>query len=494
MESHGADMGVSQEIELKLVFDPAEGEKLRGAGFLASGTGPSQRLAATYFDTPDQMLRAAGFSLRLRREDDRQVQTVKASGSAAGLFVRTEWERAVSGDSPVLDPETDPLHKRFPADRLAALRPMFRTVVMRDRRVVEQGGARIEVAIDNGEVIAGDSYEPLCELELELLSGPAHALFDAARALDAIVPLRLSVLTKSERGYRLADKVDRTVAKAEPVDLSGAADIPSALGLIARNCIRQIRLNEDIFLSSGSPASLHQLRVGIRRLRSALFLFRPIVRNDPRYRPIFDGLRELATVMGAVRDLDVLIARCGPRVQEELATAREEAREKAVMTLGLASTRHLMLDLAQWLALGEWQARAAAGKWANQPPVEFAAHALRRCRRRLKRAGESWTKLDCSHRHMVRKEAKKLRYSVEFFASLFTGDKAEHRRAAFRDALEDLQDDLGALNDLAVAPELLARLGMADALPEPSRRKQQAMIDSAGRKLSTLLATKGFWG
>jgi len=95
---------------------------------------------------------------------------------------------------------------------------------------------------------------------------------------------------------------------------------------------------------------------------------------------------------------------------------------------------------------------------------------------------------------MVRKEAKKLRYSVEFFASLFTGDKAEHRRAAFRDALEDLQDDLGALNDLAVAPELLARLGMADALPEPSRRKQQAMIDSAGRKLSTLLATKGFWG
>ncbi len=487
-------MGVSREVELKLVFDPADRDRLCAAAPFSAFAAPTrQQLAATYFDTPDEALRGAGFSLRLRREDERQVQTIKAAGCAAGLFVRPEWERVVEGDAPVLDPVDDPLHAVLDPAPLEGLVPLFHTVVLREKRVVSWEDARLEIAIDSGELIAGDGRETLCELELELLSGDAGALFVVARALDTVVPLRLSVLSKSERGYRLAGGPQGGAVKAEPVELADTPDVATAFARIAQGCIRQFRLNEDLFLASGSPDSLHQLRVGIRRLRSALTLFRPVLRADPEYRRISDALKELGTVMGAVRDLDVLIARLAPAERDRLIAAREEAREKAAMTLELAQTRHLMLDLAQWLALGSWRKQAEEGGWADRPPADFAAHALRRCRKRLKQAGRNWATLDAARRHQVRKEAKKLRYATEFFASLFSSGKRNERRIAFRDALEEVQDELGALNDLAVAPELLARFGMADGLVSPPPPRQRAMIDSAGRKLAALLDTRRFW-
>lgn len=479
---------VPQEIELKLSFDSQDSDRLAGAALLTGSPAPVVTLDAVYYDTGDHALRAAGYSLRVRREDGRHVQTIKAAGNGAGLFVRREWERAMEGETPVLDPVADPLHEAVGAALLDDLRPVFRTDVLRERRIVERDGARIEIAIDTGEVLAGDCREPLCELELELLSGDAHALFAAARELDAAAPLRLSVLSKPERGYRLAAGKEERAIKAEVIDLSSETDAGMAFVRIARNCIRQFRLNEDIFLDTASPESLHQLRVALRRLRSAFMLFRPILKQDPAYPRFVAALKELGAVTGELRDIDVLAPRLSPKDRKRMAAARAEALEKVEMTLHLARTRHLMLDLAEWLALAEWRSRMN-----DAALVVFAAAALRRCRRRLKRAAKGWADLDTAGRHEVRKRAKALRYAVEFFASLFTEGKAGKRLAVFREALADLQDELGALNDLAFAPALLERLGMTGALAPPPEREQQALIDAAGRKLSALLGQKRFW-
>lgn len=486
-------MGVAREIELKLTFDPSDRDCLAEAALAGGRPAGIRDLHATYYDTGDHALRAAGYSLRLRLEDGRRVQTIKGAGPAAGLFDRSEWEHGIDGDSPVLDPATDPLHAAVGPALLDGIGPVFQTLVTREKSIVRRKDARIEVAIDSGELIAGAGRETLCELELELLSGDAHRLFAVARQLDAVAPLRLSVLSKAERGYRLTSGIEEKAIKAEPVDLSTEVEVGGAFARIAQSCIRQFRLNEDIFLRTGSPESLHQMRVGIRRLRSALVLFRPVLKKDPAYGPLALGLKGFGAVLGELRDLDVLMALLGPEHGKRLAAAREDAREKVAAVLGLAQTRHLILDLAEWLALGDWRVRLRESRWADATPARFAAHALRRCRRKLKWAGKNWAELDDMHRHRVRKEAKTLRYAVEFFASLFAEGRAGSRRTAFREALEDLQDALGVLNDLAVAPALLARFGMVDALPPPSKRKRLAMIDVAGRKLAMLLDAKRFW-
>jgi len=484
---------MSREMELKLILDPAGRKALADTALLSGSRATVRILDATYFDTADHALRAAGYSLRVRRERGRHVQTIKSAGGGAGLFVRMEWEHEVDDGAPALHPADDPLHGVLRPEQIDALLPIFRTVVRREKRIVERGGARVEIAIDSGKIVAGDRSEPLCELEMELLSGKAGVLFDMARKLDAAAPLRLSVLSKPEQGYRLVEDGEEKAIKAAPVDLSSVNDSGIAFTRIAEGCIRQFRLNEDIFQSTGSPESLHQMRVAIRRLRSAFRLFRPMLKGGRNYRPLAAALKELGAVLGELRDIDVVMAHLAHQDRERLSAAREEARETVAMTLRLARTRHLMLDLAEWLALPDWREHAERADRADVPLAAFASDALRRCRRQLKRAGKNWADLDAGGRHEVRKKAKTLRYATEFFASLFAEGKAGKRQVAFRDALAELQDELGALNDLEVAPILLERFGMTGVLPAPPKRERQAKIDAAGRKLAALLDRNRFW-
>ena len=118
-----------------------------------------------------------------------------------------------------------------------------------------------------------------------------------------------------------------------------------------------------------------------------------------------------------------------------------------------------MLEVTAWIAASDWSGTADGEREGNRPARDFAARALDRYRRKVKRKGRNLASLDDDARHEVRKSAKKLRYAAEFFAGLFErkGEKRRHKR--FVKALEALQDQLGALNDLAAAPELLARLG-----------------------------------
>ena len=198
---------MADEVELKLEIVSEDAGKFEASGLLASAP-RKMRQISTYFDTPDHDVANAGLSLRIRRSGKKRVQTIKADGgSAAGLFIRSEWERAAENDTPVLDYAT-PLPALL-GGKIDAIGPVFEVEIDRQSWVIDEGGATIELVLDRGEIVVGERRSPVCEIELELKSGDPAALFALARWIDAAVPIRLGVLSKSERGYRLTGAARR---------------------------------------------------------------------------------------------------------------------------------------------------------------------------------------------------------------------------------------------------------------------------------------------
>ncbi|WP_274427105.1 CYTH and CHAD domain-containing protein [Chelativorans sp. YIM 93263] len=484
---------MAREIELKLELTPAAADALiKSDQFPAAPSVLRQR--TVYFDTPARDLSGAGFQIRIREAGGLRIQTVKATGTeTAGLFARPEWEQPIEDDSPVID-DTTPLRALLGA-KAHEIGPAFEVHVERRTWNVTQNGTVIELVLDRGEIVAGERRTPVCEIELELKSGSPSDLFAFARRIDAIVPLKLGVLNKSERGYRLLGPAIRTV-KAEPIALSLDMTAAAAFRHIAGACLRQFRLNE-VLLDFNNAEALHQARVALRRLRSAFTIHKPML-EDGRFDHLRQELRWLASALGEARDLDVLIARSnGEEVRAKLEAARADAYDQARMALASPRARSLMFDLSEWLALGEWLMLPSGEEVREQPARDFAAMALDRFRRRVKRSGGDLADIDDSARHELRKDAKKLRYATEFFAALFDRKRQKRRHKKFLSALEALQDHLGALNDLATAPELLARLGLdndpaAAALLEPGKNRAE-LIEEAAEAHDMFVDAKRFW-
>ena len=446
------------EIELKLQLTEAGADAILAAGVLPGRPEPVSQ-QAIYFDTPDRALVGAGLSLRIREAGGRRIQTVKqADGGTAGIFARPEWEMPVTDDRPVLDDAT-PLAAVL-GDKASALAPAFTVSVTRQSWTFDEGGARIEAVIDRGEITATDRRSPVCECELELISGPPDALFAMARRLHAVAPVKLGVLSKSERGYRLIGPAPVAV-KAEDVALAPGMTAAQAFQRIVLSCLRQFRLNEDLLLATRAAEPLHQARVALRRLRSAFTIFRPMLGASGG--TLREDLRWLAGILGEARDLDVLLPRApsGP-LQDRLRMAREAAHDAVAEALASDRARALMLDLAEWTHGGDWLTASDGQDARDMEAQDFAAAALSRFRRKVKKGGRDLSHLEDEARHDLRKDAKKLRYAADFFAPLFAGDRKKGRKR-FGAALADFQDHLGALNDVASAPMVLERLGLVDA-------------------------------
>ncbi len=481
-----------REIELKLDLDPGDVTDLRmrvlpALGAAAQGT---TRLLSVYFDTDKQALRKHGISLRLRSDGGRIIQTVKAD-AGAGLFARDEWETEVDGQEPRLDAVAEsPLGRILIGKRgPKRLRPVFETSIDRTLWLIETADVAIEVALDEGQIRAGGTVASVSEVELELKRGPAAALFDVARQLMAQVPAKLGVRSKAERGYGLLDDRQPRSFAAEPVLLSHDMTTAEAFQAILRNCMRQFRLNEPLLVAGRSVAALHQARVAMRRLRSALSLFAPVVADD-RVTQLKVELGVVSGKLGEARNLDVYRARCGRYAAAgeahalgaaTLAGAIESRRAAAyadvIRTLDSAGFNQLMLDLAGWVEAGPWLT-AAGNPLRDTPVAEFAAKTLERRRRKLRRKGRRLKSMSPQARHRVRIQAKKLRYAAEFFAGLVTSRKARRRHAAFLAAVQALQARLGALNDIETG--LALATAVVRDLDHTPRAHPQALIFAAG--------------
>ena len=363
-------------------------------------------------------------------------------------------------------------------------------------RHIDQDGARIELVIDQGEIIAGCRTMPICEVELELKAGSPAPVFALARALDAVAPLQLSALSKAQLGYQMLDGSADEPARWMLLSLAGEMATFEGFEAIARACIHQFRLNQSTLGRTHSPVALHQARVALRRLRSALSIFETIV-SDERFGYLQIGLRWIARELDRARNLDVLLQRTSSAaVRAPLQQARTHAYAAATAALVSPRLRTLILDLVEWITIGNWRVKSAVGI-ADQRLESFAAIALDRCRRRVRRRGRDWDRLDDEARHRLRIEAKKLRYASDFFAVLFPGTRAKHRHKLFLEPLRVLQTGLGDLNDRITSTALLAEFGLPDEMggttTKDQRQKHKSILIDAFQAYETLVEAKPFW-
>lgn len=460
---HSADQGATaiNEVELKLRVPPAQLRALLGLPQLrASGAIRTMRLTATYYDTPDLRLWHNHIALRVRREGGRWIQAVKGGGGvASAVHTRLELEAKLRDAHPDLSglPRiklTKPLHSKNLAARLV---PVLITDIRRTvRRLAPAPGVLIELAIDRGEIRSGKRREAVCELELELKRGPVTALFDLALQLAARRPLELEHQSKAERGYALYSGQSVAPLKAAAVRLDRVMDTGTAFRAIAASALMQIQGNARGVLDSDDPEYVHQMRVGLRRLRSALDLFCDQLGDVVE--PYAADLRTLGAGLGVAREWDVLVTETLPRMRgipnikkllavcdQERQAARNESKNVIKSNTYIVS----MLMLGRWLTSP--QATVDAG-WRESARVAAAGILEVRHARVLKR-GRRLTAQSPEQLHRLRIAIKKLRYAVEFFNDLFQ----VKGMAVQRSRLEKLQDILGHINDAESLEPLFAK-------------------------------------
>ena len=362
---------MATEIELKLLIDPVDVPKLRRLPKLkawCTAKPVSRKLVTTYYDTPDLALWQAGIALRVRRVGHVWIQTIKGGGTAhAGLHQRTEWESEIARPTPDLDKITDrALLKLFSRHALRErLLPVFNTGFRRTSWMLSfEEGDKIELSLDQGEVRTGQSVIPLCEVELELKAGQPRKLYEVALQLLEAVPLTPENTSKAERGYALYSGVPAFPVKATLPDLTPLMSANVAFKAITESCIVHLQANR-MLLGQG-PEYLHQMRIALRRLRSAqnLFCSKTPSRNHPE---ISDGLIWLAEQLGNARDWDVFVTETLPpllgRFPEHNALAsilsrglKHQQHYNEVARAAVSSRRYakLLLNLGVWLDREGW--------------------------------------------------------------------------------------------------------------------------------------------
>jgi len=444
--------------ETELKFQVPEASRKAVLRAVSTATARQVTLRARYFDTADRRLARSGIALRLRMEGPVWVQTLKGAGPSAMHRVEHEVRlEPVKGD-PVLDPNR---HAGTPAaqalakalgDDAGPLSVVYETHVQRTLRSVRSAGSQVELAFDVGEVIAGDRRAPICELELELERGPVQGLLALAGQWVRRHHLWLDVRSKAERGDRLARGVSAgPVVQARRPRLDDRMGGDAALRAIVESCLAQILPNAaDVAAGVGAAEHLHQLRVGLRRLRCALRVFGDgSVAADPAWS---EALAALFSQLGAARDRDIVIETIVPALKRAGAPLTDLSPDAAIEDPGAAlrdvNCNLLLLDLIAF----------AEGAPAPDMPVQpsFIASQIgpriRRMRRRLKKDAEVFVTLDDAQRHRTRKRLKHLRYSIEFVASLYAASAVKAHLARIR----QVQEVLGRYNDLSVA-ELMFR-------------------------------------
>jgi inorganic triphosphatase YgiF len=465
-----------------------------------------------YFDTDDGRLAAAMVSLRLRRSRGRWEQTVKSPGRhAADRLEETvprpgRWGAA----GPAVEPS---LHHGTPAG--ARLKAALRTqgeppplVLSSTTRVVRQateivvGGSRVEVAFDRGTIVAGSRELPVREVEYELKAGDAIALVDIARAGVVAHGMQLSTLTKAARGDALARHAGRLAAvRSTPPELDADMSASALRLAIVKACVDQVVANASILGAGGlDDEVVHQLRVGLRRLRTAV---RELGAASGRHAPAWEpAITDLFRRLGEYRDrsqvadaMRIDLAAAGSPAPDLRARAAEpidpiELMRSVDVQLALLGVLAEVMDHVKPDAVaGPAAASEARGALADIAARLSALHAA------VRKAAKRFARVDDAERHRVRKRLKRLRYLAEMIGPLYDAKAVERYLARLRPA----QDALGAYVDEIVAIEL-ARENVASGdarawfnvgwlsaqLPRGVRRCRRALESAA--------TARPFWG
>ncbi|WP_441236957.1 CYTH and CHAD domain-containing protein [Bradyrhizobium sp. 930_D9_N1_4] len=432
----------------------------------ARNKGSRKHLTSIYYDTPERLLRRNGLSLRVRRSGTRFVQTVKTDATDDPLR-RDEWEASVPSLAPDLA-----LAMPFIPEKLRGrleeqpLEPVFTADIHRHARMIDLPSGTVEIAFDQGELTAGDRSLPVSEIELELKNGSASTIYEIALRLAEHGAVKPSIRTKSARGFDLAANQPPSARRPRKLRLDASVTLDEAFATILRSCFLHLLQSLPAAEDGRNPEGVHQLRVSLRRLRSALDLMASVGALDN-----LDALRSeakwLAQDLSAARDWDVFqletlptIARACPSVAgfdalgKAAAECQSDAYRKAHRALADRRCAVFLIDLGGWIEARGWRNDVAAedlGQLA-EPAVNFAQRILSEQYAKVLKRGRHFKSLSTDQLHRVRLATKRLRYLGEFLLPLFADRKSARK---FSHRLAGLQEELGAFNDMAVTASLL---------------------------------------
>ena len=559
------------EQELKLHVPKAaragvERELMRGAVTRV-------RLRALYFDTSTRELARANVALRLRQEGRQWIQTLKMPGDH--VLARLEINHVRPG--PILDLS---VYAGTPAEpALGALAGelgvCYETDIRRVLRKVRTRHGVVEVSFDTGCVRAGGLELPVSEVEFELMSGQLAAIFLLGARWLASHSLVLDVRSKSERGDKLASLAQTLLAPGSAAasnDVPGNASVgeadmiaartahiarfweprsggpvlldpkmtpEQALATVTIECLDQIARNAGALAeidtagvcAVGTPEHVHQLRVGIRRLRSAWSLFNGIADLPPL--ALREAIKVHFSLLGGTRDDDVLRETLMPVLraagQPPLDLQKTDYVDHTDQVSGGRDFQGWLVDMLAWTlnaqpvvptpstpapdlgaspSADEAQSGSAADTGLIEPqiipmegltvpkPVSLRAvltRKLRKWHRQVVRDGLRFEALDIETRHALRKRAKRLRYGLQFAETLLPTNRLRN----YRKQLSAVQNELGEMNDLAVG---LTRFeGLRDTQPSAwfacgwIHARLDALVHETSATFRQLARTTPFW-
>ncbi|TXT40242.1 MAG: hypothetical protein FD135_1438 [Comamonadaceae bacterium] len=469
---------MAQEIELKLCFtdpDPASlASRLAKIPVLARRKPNTQTLLNIYFDTPDLALHHKRVALRLRRIGDETnglwLQTLKTSGSQdSALSRRGEWESPVPGQAlmpkaleatpwPDIDPD---------GSLMAALSPCFMTVVQRTLWLVRsRDGTEVELALDLGDIEAKGQHMPICELELELKAGQTSKLFEIAQNVAKRLAVLPASLSKAQRGYLLAQGESDHLSHAQSPGPSPKEAMPVFIQKTLHGMFTQFTANLITLQTSDDPELVHQARIGWRRFRTGLWLFKKVLKKTPppsrlALQPLLHGLSEL-------RNLDVACTQTLPPLAAIYAMGSKgrahswQAMMRALTQAAATQRQTVRLALQEpavgscLLALSEWLEQLSSLEYAQFEPQGALQHwAKRRIKPLKKKLKLAQTKIRTPQdQHHVRILAKRLRYGTEALRYLLPPRLAKQ----CRQQAENLQSSIGANRDIWQTIALMTKL------------------------------------
>jgi len=496
--------------------DPDPVLELPGSAFALSYAPRSATLRRVWLDTFDWRLYRAGLTLEQatrsggRAElvltgrdgeviaEDHLARRQRPGGGEAGAGpARPAWPGLL--DALPLGPLRDHLG---PVVGVRALLPVARAVsVLRDMRVLNSDDKTIARAcLDRMSVTYPEAGTAPPRLSLTGLRGyhaqalrVAEWLAAAPGVTDASqTGLEAALAVAGRRPADYSSKIDVTLAPRMPAAAAIAAVLTALFDTLVANVNGTVRDIDTEFL--------HDLRIAVRRTRSALKLTGDVLPSGMvgRFRPEFKWLGDLTT---PTRDFDVYLlgfsgmaARLTAATPDELQPFHDHLERSRA-----AAQRELARGLrsARFSGLGrEWRhALAAAATGSTRPTAaRLAASRIGRAHRRVLRDGGAIRATSPPESlHELRKRCKELRYLLEFFGSLY--DPGEHWRAVRE--LKALQDCLGEFQDMQVqheeirafAAQMMERraapattlLAMGEIAAGLAARQQQARSEFAGR-------------
>ncbi|WP_452100711.1 CYTH and CHAD domain-containing protein [Bradyrhizobium monzae] len=461
------------EIELKLIVDADRLADFNHAPVIAANArnkGTRKHLKAIYYDTPKRALQHSGLSFRVRQSGARFTQTVKAELSNDPLR-RGEWEASVPSLAPDIALALPFIPEKVRADlERHPLEVVFTTDIRRHQRMVDLPSGAVEIAFDRGHLTSGDRALPVSEIELELKSGSPSAIWELALRLAEHGPVKPSIRTKSARGFDLAADTPPRAPKPPKLRLDPSTSLDEAFSEILRSCLLHLLQSLPAAEDGRDPEGMHQVRVALRRLRSALDLMRSVVSLNK-----LDLMRAeakwLAGSLSGARDWDVFrqetlrtVADGCPSVTgfDALAGLADERRatcyDRARLALADRRCQYFVIGLGGWIEARGWRSEVAPEGLAQlaEPAINFARNILSTQHAKVLKRGRRFKSLPTEERHRVRLAAKKLRYVADFLLPL-CGQRKSARRFSRR--LADLQQELGVYNDMATTTSLLADVG-----------------------------------